>query len=307
MPKKIITNFVVPAFRKLDLNDLRVVLLNYIFAQQNNGDFFLIINALENKSEVVFDLENNIKVLKQIGIVSAQKSYADLLDAKPLQTQIYLQALTLLEQTKKIYKCFCASVKFTVKTHFQNACPCLGMAPDKLLKKTAFGLPFIWQFKLNRLQSFSINDLCKGKINLSCANLNDFAITQLDGRFAPVFTNFVDAWWMKISHQFRLESFLDGTALELALYDAFFVVPPAFCHLPVLLDSNLTKLVKADKLSVANILQQGVLPLTLCNFLLDKLYFKNMEPKNFHAVVNAVEFAKLRCLSAESALPDFLK
>lgn len=307
MTKKIITNFIVPTFRKLDLNDLRVALLNYIFAQQNNGDFFLKINASENNRDVVFNLENNIKVLRQIGIVSAQKSCKDLLDVKPLQAQIYLQALTLLEQTKKIYKCFCASVKFAVKMHFQNACPCLGMAPDKLFKKTAFGLPFIWKFKLNRLQSFTINDLCKGKINLSLANLNDFAITQLDGCYASIFTNFIDAWRMQISHQFQLESFLDVTTLELALSDAFFVVPPVFCHLPLVLDSNLTKSINPDELSIANILQKGVLPLTLCNFLLDKLYFKNMEPKNFHAIVNAVEFAKLRFLSAEFTLPDFLK
>ena len=74
----------------------------------------------------------------------------------------------------------------------------------------------------------------------------DFVIVRSDGK--PVFhlVNVVDDIEMGITHVIRGEDHLSNTSKHIALFKAFEVEPPKFGHIPLILNSNGSKMSKRD-------------------------------------------------------------
>ena len=97
----------------------------------------------------------------------------------------------------------------------------------------------------------------------------DFVIVRSDGQ--PVFhlVNVIDDLEMGITHVIRGEDHLSNTAKHIALFNAFGVEPPKYGHIPLILNSNGSKMSKRDAgASMTTYMENGYVPEAVVNFLI---------------------------------------
>jgi len=117
-----------------------------------------------------------------------------------------------------------------------------------------------------------IHDLVVGTVRRELTDREsldpDFVILRSDGQ--PVFhlVNVVDDLEMGITHVIRGEDHLSNTSKHIALFQAFGVQPPKYAHIPLILNSDGTKMSKRDKgASLTTYMEEGYVPEALVNFL----------------------------------------
>lgn len=96
----------------------------------------------------------------------------------------------------------------------------------------------------------------------------DFVIVRSDGK--PVFhlVNVIDDIEMRITHVIRGEDHLSNTSKHIALFKAFEVEPPKFGHIPLILNSNGSKMSKRDDgASLEGWQHAGYVPSAVNNYL----------------------------------------
>ena len=112
-------------------------------------------------------------------------------------------------------------------------------------------------------------DLIRGKIQFDNKILDDQIILKSDGFPTYHLASVVDDHEMKITHVIRGEEWLSSTPKHLLLYQAFDWMPPAFAHLPLLLNPDRSKISKRQGDAVVeDYLKKGYLPEALLNFVL---------------------------------------
>ncbi len=127
------------------------------------------------------------------------------------------------------------------------------------------------KFKMQR-EPVTIPDLVVGEVRRELTDREqldpDFVIVRSDGQ--PVFhlVNVVDDLDMGVTHVIRGEDHLSNTAKHIALFRAFGVEPPRYAHIPLILNSDGTKMSKRDQgASLMTYMEEGCLPEALVNFL----------------------------------------
>ena len=96
----------------------------------------------------------------------------------------------------------------------------------------------------------------------------DFIIVRSDGQ--PVFhlVNVVDDLEMAVTHVIRGEDHPSNTPKHIALFRAFGVEPPKYAHIPLILNSDGTKMSKRDKgASLGTYIEEGYAPEAVVNYL----------------------------------------
>ena len=96
----------------------------------------------------------------------------------------------------------------------------------------------------------------------------DFVIVRSDGQ--PVFhlTNVVDDLDMGITHVIRGEDHVSNTAKHIALFRAFGVHPPHYAHIPLIMNTDGTKMSKRDAGAIISVyMDAGYAPEAVVNYL----------------------------------------
>lgn len=112
------------------------------------------------------------------------------------------------------------------------------------------------------------HDLIKGRIRKKAADTRDFVIVRADG--TPVFhlANVVDDADMGITHVIRGDDHVENTFKHLRLFRAMGAEPPAYAHLPMIVNAAGKPYSKRDGAAfVGEFREQGFLPEALFNFL----------------------------------------
>ncbi|MCS7064493.1 MAG: glutamate--tRNA ligase [Methylacidiphilales bacterium] len=127
------------------------------------------------------------------------------------------------------------------------------------------------KFRMKR-EPIVIRDLVVGNVTRALTDREqldpDFVIVRSDGQ--PVFhlVNVVDDLEMKITHVIRGEDHLTNTAKHIALFEALNAEPPAYAHIPLILNANGSKMSKRDEgASLDEYIEEGYLPQAMRNFL----------------------------------------
>jgi glutamyl-tRNA synthetase len=127
------------------------------------------------------------------------------------------------------------------------------------------------KFRMKR-EPITVHDLVCGEVTRGLSESEmidpDFVIVRGDGN--PVFhlVNVIDDLEMKITHVIRGEDHLSNTPKHLALFEAFGAPPPAYAHIPLILNANGTKMSKRDEgASLTTYIEQGYLPQAVVNYL----------------------------------------
>lgn len=96
----------------------------------------------------------------------------------------------------------------------------------------------------------------------------DWVLWRSDGQPVFHFVNVVDDLEMGITHVIRGDDHLTNTAKHIALFRAFGVSPPAYAHLPLILNEDGSKMSKRDRGAVVtNYEEDGFAPDAVVNYL----------------------------------------
>jgi len=230
----------------LHIGGARTALFNWLYARHTGGKFILRIedtDAARNSQEAVEVILNGLRWLGldwDEGPMTADATGASKGDSGP-----YFQS-----QRKDIYR---------------------ERVEELLSAGMAYEHEGAVKFKMQR-EPVLIKDLVVGDVVRKLTDREevdpDFVILRSDGQ--PVFhlVNVIDDLEMDITHVIRGEDHLSNTAKHIALFNAFGVKPPHYAHIPLILNTDGSKMSKRDKgASLTSYGDEGFLPEAVVNYL----------------------------------------
>ena len=123
-------------------------------------------------------------------------------------------------------------------------------------------------FRMPKEGTLRFHDLVKGDLKKKAGDTQDFVIVRSDG--TPVFhlANVVDDADMGITHVIRGDDHVENTFKHIEIFKAMGVEPPAYAHLPMIVNNQGKPYSKRDGAAfVGEFREQGFLPDALFNFL----------------------------------------
>jgi len=114
-----------------------------------------------------------------------------------------------------------------------------------------------------------IDDLVRGKTVFENSTIEDFVLARGDGSVLFLLANVVDDIDQRISHVIRGEEHLPNAPKQQMIWEALGHRPPAWAHLPVLVNEKRQKLSKRrDKLALEDFRDEGYLATAMRNYLM---------------------------------------
>ncbi|KAG5893217.1 hypothetical protein JTB14_025621 [Gonioctena quinquepunctata] len=263
----------------LHLGGLRTALYNFLFARKHDGKFILRIEDTDQSRLVPGAMEQLQVDLEWAGIRIDEAPSLGGLVGPYLQSQrlsIYRDQVKVLLDNDSAYHCFCTDKRLQLLRReslrkqeipkYDNRCRHL--TREVVESKLEKGEPSCIRFKISENEE-CFDDLIYGKISYNISlNEGDPVIIKSDGFPTYHFANVVDDHFMKITHVLRGVEWQISTTKHLLLYRAFQWKPPLFGHLPLLMNSDGTKLSKRQgDIRISHYRENNILPLALINFI----------------------------------------
>ncbi|CAH0406211.1 unnamed protein product [Chilo suppressalis] len=263
----------------LHLGGLRTALYNYLFAKSRGGTFVLRIEDTDQTRKVEGSIGALMKDLDWAGIECHEGpkqggNFGPYIQSERLQ--IYQEHINTLLNNGSAYKCFCTERRLNLIRRdavrsqripkYDNRCRTL--SADDIKEKINSGIPYCIRFKLSSDCS-SFEDLIFGGIAYDVSlNEGDPVLMKSDGFPTYHFANVVDDHLMNVTHVLRGVEWQISTTKHLLLYKAFGWTPPQFGHLPLIVNSDGTKLSKRQSdVKVEDYRIKGIYPLALVNYI----------------------------------------
>ncbi len=255
----------------LHIGGLRTYLYNWLFARQNKGEMILRIEDTDRQRYVEGATESLIKTLKRIGLRWDKGPFLQSQRVNGYQTM----AQRLIDSGHAYY-CFCSPEileEMKQKQVAENLAPqydgrCRNLTEEEIRKRLSDKQPYVIRLKVPEQGVVKFNDLIRGKVEFDLENIDDQVLMKSDGWPTYHLANVIDDHAMGITHVIRGEEWLPSTPKHILLYRAFGWPIPEFAHLPLLLNSDHSKLSKRQgDVAVEDYLKQGYLSETLLNFL----------------------------------------
>ena len=140
--------------------------------------------------------------------------------------------------------------------------------PGKTLPAIPPGQSPVVRFRNPAAGVVAWDDLVKGRIEISNAELDDFIIARADGTPTYNFCVVVDDWDMQISHVIRGDDHVNNTPRQINLLQALGAPVPRYGHVSMILGDDGTKLSKRHgAVSVMQYDENGYLPEAVLNYL----------------------------------------
>jgi glutamyl-tRNA synthetase len=117
-------------------------------------------------------------------------------------------------------------------------------------------------------EAILFQDLIRGEISINTSDLDDQVLLKADGYPTYHLAVVVDDHLMQITHIIRAEEWINSTPKHILLYRYFGWELPAFCHVPLLRNTDKSKLSKRKNPVWSSwFLEQGYLPDAMVNHL----------------------------------------
>ncbi|XP_062244698.1 probable glutamate--tRNA ligase, mitochondrial [Platichthys flesus] len=256
----------------LHLGGLRTALYNYIFAKKYAGAFILRLEDTDQSRLVPGAAESIEDMLEWAGVPPDESPRRGGPLGPYLQSQrldLYSQTAQELLQSGDAYHCFCSPQRLELlrkealrsgqTPRYDNRCRHL--RADQVQEKLDQGTSHVIRFRLEAgVEPFQ--DLIFGWNRHEVAQVEgDPVVIKADGFPTYHLANIVDDHHMKISHVLRGSEWLISTSKHLLMYRALGWKPPAFGHLPLLMNKDGSKLSKRQgDIFIQSYQRDGVLP-----------------------------------------------
>jgi glutamyl-tRNA synthetase len=286
MLKKIRTRFAPSPTGYLHVGGLRTALYAYLLAKQHQGTFLLRIEDTDRERYVSDGINNILTSLAWAGInpdEGVRLENNTIVNSGPAGSYIQSERLSiykkyaekLIEQGHAYY-CFCTPERLArVREERQaNKLPpgydglCATLSESEVKEKLSHNTHSVIRLKMPEHGETKWNDLIRGEVIFKNDDVDDQVLIKSDGYPTYHLAVVVDDHEMNISHVIRGEEWISSTPKHLMLYHYFGWEPPHFAHLPLLLNSDKSKLSKRQgDVAVLDYKAKGYLPDALLNFV----------------------------------------
>lgn len=268
----------------LHIGGLRTALYNYLFAKRYKGTFVLRIEDTDQTRFVEGATENLIRSLMRCGVVpdegpllstdntlTEHGSHGPYVQSKRLQ--LYADYAHQLVAIGAAYYCVCTSERLEdmrtkqmaakQPTMYDKHCRTLNITRDAITDKK-----YVVRLAVPADRTITFHDLIRGAVSFNTSQIDDQVLLKSDGFPTYHLAVVVDDHLMEISHVIRGDEWMPSTPKHVLLYEAFGWTAPDFAHLPLLLNSDRSKLSKRQgDVAVEDYLKKGYLPEALVNFV----------------------------------------
>jgi glutamyl-tRNA synthetase len=254
-------------------------LFNYVFAKKHGGKFILRIEDTDQTRARASSEQQIFSSLKWLGLnwdegPDCGGPYGPYRQSERLD--IYREYTQKLVDSGHAYACFCTAErldKVRAEQKAQNLTTrydghCRNLSKDEVAKLKAAGAPHVIRLRVPTDGVTRFEDLLRGELQFDNERIDDQVLMKTDGFPTYHLANVVDDHLMKITHVIRAEEWISSTPKHVLLYRAFGWEEPVFSHLPLLRNSDRSKISKRkNPVSLTYYRRAGMLPEAIVNFL----------------------------------------
>jgi nondiscriminating glutamyl-tRNA synthetase len=275
------TRFAPSPTGSLHVGNVRLAVLNWLFARRHDGAFVLRIEDTDRArnvagSEAVIDAD-----LRWLGIDWDEGPLAGAADrgghGPYRQTErlaVYAEYAERLRAGGHTYECWCGEDVDTDddvadgRRRAVTACACDTLDAESVARLRAEGRQPALRFRVGAPRTITVHDAVYGDVAFDSAHIADFVVLRPDGVPTYNFAVVVDDVTMAITHVIRGVGHLSNTPRQLLLYEALGAAPPVFAHVPMVLGPDRQKLSKRHGArAVADYRAEGYHPDGVVNYL----------------------------------------
>lgn len=242
----------------------RTALYNWILARRSGGTFVLRIEDTDESRNEPQWTQGIIDALAWIGI-SGDDPHFEGPYFQSVNAAAHVAAAQRLFESGMAYYCDLTGEQVQERAKTLGVPGYDGYSRDRGLGP---GPGRVLRFKVPE-GTVVVDDAVRGAVSFEHTAIEDFVL--LRGNGTPVFllANVVDDMSQGITHVVRAEEHLPNTPKQQLLWKALGSEPPAWAHVPVLVNEARKKLSKRrDKVAIEQYRDEGVLPEAMVNYLM---------------------------------------
>ncbi|MDQ7778479.1 MAG: glutamate--tRNA ligase [Planctomycetota bacterium] len=257
-----------------------VALFNLAFARRHGGKFILRIEDTDrarstvDSEKMIYDSLRWLNLQWDEGpdIGGPNGPYR-----QSERSELYRKHAEQLMASGAAYRCFCTPARLdelrkklqasgASQRHYDGLCR--NLSESEARAKSEGGAASVVRLKVPSEGETGYTDFVRGDVSFQNTLLDDQVLLKSDGFPTYHLANVVDDHLMGVTHVMRAEEWISSTPKHLLLYSAFGWEPPRFAHLPLLRNSDKSKISKRkNPTSLKWYEEQGYLPEALLNFL----------------------------------------
>ena len=219
----------------LHMGNIRIALLNFLYAKKNNINFFLRIDDTDTERSKKEYVDSIIDDLDWLGI-----NYNEIIKQSERMKK-YREIFNLLKSKNQIYPCFESSEELSLKRKIQlkQGKPPIYDRASLNLKKSDIselvrsGKKPHWRLKLDDDQ-IKWRDMIHGEITFNNLSVSDPVVFRSDEMPLFTITSVVDDADMKVTNIFRGDDHITNTAAQIKLFKIIDSSIPQFGHFPLM-------------------------------------------------------------------------
>jgi glutamyl-tRNA synthetase len=254
-------------------------LFNYAFARANGGKFVI---RIEDTDRTRSDPRYEAAILRSLRWVGLQWDEGPDVGGpngpyrQSERLSLYQQYTQKLLDTDAAYRCWCTSERLEAVRQQQRQAKqpirydghCRELPEAEIKAKMQQELPSVVRLRVPLEGATVVHDAFRDPITFEHRQIDDQILLKSDGYPTYHLANVVDDHLMQISHVIRAEEWISSMPKHLMLYQAFGWELPVFMHMPLLRNSDKSKISKRkNPVSLEFYQRQGYLPEAMCNFL----------------------------------------
>ena len=260
-------------------------LLNYVFARQRGGKFVLRIEDTDRTRFVPESEQMIFDALRWTGLTwdegpDVGGPFGPYRQSE--RTEIYREYCEVLLQSGHAYRAFETADELEAERKTQMASklppkyngPSRRYTTEQVQSALAERKPYTVRLRVPQGEasagtaSTTFRDELRGDVTFDHANVDDQVLLKSDGFPTYHLANVIDDHLMGITDVIRAEEWISSTPKHVLLYQAFGWQVPRFWHMPLLRNTDKSKISKRkNPVSLIYYRQAGFLPAAMLNFL----------------------------------------
>ncbi len=264
----------------LHVGGARTALFNWLFARQHGGAFVLRIEDTDVQRSSAESETGVLDDLRWLGLAwdegpDVGGPHGPYRQSERLDR--YRAAADRLLAAGLAYRCYCTDAELEQRRaaalaagrtpHYDGTCRRL--TPEERAAREREGRASSVRFAVEP-RDWVLHDLVRGEVRFPAGMVGDFVLLRSNGLPTYNFAVVVDDAAMRMTHVIRAEEHLANTPRQLMLYAALGENPPAFAHVPLILNRDRSKMSKRDgeaAVAVGDWRRAGYVPEALVNYL----------------------------------------
>ena len=242
----------------------RSALHNWALARKSGGTFVLRIEDTDEARNRPEWTDGIIEALAWIGI-SSDDDHFEGPHFQSANADAHVAAAQRLHESGSAYYCDLTGDEVQRRAAERGLTGYDGYSRDRGLEP---GPGRVLRFRVPEGRTV-VHDEVRGEIDFDNATIEDFVLLRGNGSPMFLLANVVDDVEMGITHVVRGEEHLPNTPKQQMLWSALGHEPPAWAHVPVLVNEQRKKLSKRrDKVALEEYREEGILAAAMVNYLM---------------------------------------